>query len=118
MVDKSSEELFEERVKRIRDVVNLKEPDRVPITPFLGTFPSRYAGVSIADYFFNIEKSLKAFEKTNVDFDFDACQFAPSSFSSGYVVKGLGMKQLRVPGADLPSDTHFQWIQDRWLGPE
>lgn len=115
---KSSEELFKERVKRIRDVVNLKEPDRVPVTPFLGTFPSRYAGVSIADYFFNIEKSTKAFEKTNVDFDFDACQFAPSSFSSGYVVKGLGMKQLRVPGADLPSNTHFQWIQDRWLGAE
>jgi hypothetical protein len=118
MIAKSPEELFKERVKRIGDVINIKEPDRVPITPFLGTFPSRYAGVSIADYFFNIEKSLKAFEKTNVDFDFDACQFAPSSFSSGYVVKGLGMKQLRVPGADLPSDTHFQWIQDRWLGPE
>jgi len=116
--EKTSEELYKERVQRLWDVINLRKPDRVPVAPFLGTFPSRYAGVTVADYFFDIEKTVKAFEKTTVDFDFDACQFAPSSFSTGYVVKGLGMKQLKVSGIDLPQNAHFQWVQEKWVGPE
>ncbi len=33
-----AEDLFKERIQRVRDAVALKEPDRVPITPFTDIF--------------------------------------------------------------------------------
>ena len=44
---KSPEELYQERVKRVLDVVQLKVPDRVPIFGHFEAFPYYWAGVSI-----------------------------------------------------------------------
>jgi hypothetical protein len=62
---KDAAERYKERIQRILDVINLKEPDKVPVAPYLETFPARYAGITIADYFLNPEKAYAAFEKNH-----------------------------------------------------
>ncbi len=50
--DKSPEELYQEREKRVRDTIQLKEPDRVPVLMGCAYFPGKYAGVpSSAAYY-------------------------------------------------------------------
>ncbi|MFC1949565.1 hypothetical protein ACFLW0_05280, partial [Chloroflexota bacterium] len=39
---KSPEELYEEREKRLRDAIELKEPDRVPVALTMNYFPVSY----------------------------------------------------------------------------
>lgn len=50
---KSPEELYEEREKRVRDVIQLKVPDRVPVCLAMGYFPARYTGVSCATAYYD-----------------------------------------------------------------
>ncbi|MBW1815476.1 MAG: hypothetical protein JRJ39_18155 [Deltaproteobacteria bacterium] len=47
MNKENAKQLLDERVQRVRDAVALKEPDRVPITPFTDIFfPTIQAGMS------------------------------------------------------------------------
>ena len=43
-MDTKSEKLFSEREKRIRDAIDLKQPDRVPFAPFCSFFAVTHAG--------------------------------------------------------------------------
>ena len=39
-----AEKAYRERVTRIKDAIELKKPDRVPVFPVIGFFPAFYAG--------------------------------------------------------------------------
>jgi len=43
---KSNDELYQERLQRVKDVVALKVPDRVPIVSPVQAFTYFYAGVT------------------------------------------------------------------------
>jgi hypothetical protein len=45
-MDKTPEQLYEEREKRVNDVIQLKVPDRVPVMSLFGFFQARYAGIT------------------------------------------------------------------------
>ena len=45
-MDKTPEQLYEEREKRVNDVIQLKVPDRVPVMSLFGFFQARYAGIA------------------------------------------------------------------------
>jgi uroporphyrinogen-III decarboxylase len=111
---KDKVEQYKERLQRILDAINLKEPDRVPVAPYLETFPARYTGITIADYFLNPEKAYAAFEKTIIDFDFDTASPIPI-LGPASVVKPTGIKMYKMPGVDLSPNTIFQFIQKEWL---
>ena len=53
---------YDEKYKRIHDAIELKEPDRVPITPAAELFPVLNAGYTVAEvvYDYTLEKSRKA----------------------------------------------------------
>ncbi|MFC2070497.1 hypothetical protein ACFLTB_04940, partial [Chloroflexota bacterium] len=43
--DKTPEQLYGEREKRVRDAIQLKEPDRVPVRLETHSFPAHYVGI-------------------------------------------------------------------------
>lgn len=48
MTDKTPEELYQERNKRVSEAVRLQIPHRVPIVLSFGYFPAKYAGITCA----------------------------------------------------------------------
>lgn len=107
---KSPEELFKEREQRWNDAVAIKEPDRVPLCPFVNFWPARYKGLSFKEAMFDHARAAKAFKETVIEFDWD---MAPSMLPmmSGNVFKALKLKILKIPGVDLPDNVNFQAVE-------
>ena len=110
---KTPQQLYEERVKRVEDAIQLKIPDRVPITLSLGYFPAKYTGISCADAFYNPIIWKEAAKKTVVD-------FAPDTFlgvgtDSGGALEALDFKQMVWPGhGTSPHHTH-QFVEREYM---
>ena len=50
------EVLYQERIKRVQDVIELREPDRVPIVGLFGFFPAKYTGITCEEAMFEFTK--------------------------------------------------------------
>jgi hypothetical protein len=66
-----AEEAFKKRARRIADVIQLKTPDRVPVTPAFGMFPALDNSFTCEDVFFDPNKAYTAWMKTLADFEPD-----------------------------------------------
>jgi len=70
-MDKTPEQLYEEREKRVNDVIQLKVPDRVPVMSLFGFFPARYAGIAFEQSMYDYDKMMSAWVNAMVEFDPD-----------------------------------------------
>ncbi len=110
---KTLQQLYEERVKRVEDAIQLKVPDRVPIALSLGYFPAKYAGVTCTDAYYNPAKWKEASIKTVVDFEPDAC--TAMGPDSGKALEALDFKQMVWPGhGTSPHHTH-QFVEGEYM---
>src|SRR5512138_1431972 len=93
--DKTPEQLFHEREKRINDAVALKEPDRVPVMNIFGFFPARFAGISFRDAMYDYDKTMRAWVDTMLEFQPDVCDDPFTSRFWGRILDLLDYKQFR-----------------------
>ena len=112
-MDKSPQQLYDERAKRVEDTIQLKVPDRVPVAFSLGYFPAKYTGITCADAYYNPVKWKEAAKKTVIDFEPDACiAVGPDS---GYALEALDFRQLKWPGhGTSPYHTH-QFVEGEYM---
>ena len=97
---KTVEELHEEREKRVNDAIELRVPDRVPVTIQTGVFAARYAGIPVSSMYYDHDAYRKACVKTIVDFEPD--QGASMILvNSGLILELLDTKHQRWPGCTL-----------------
>ena len=108
---KTPEQLYEEREKRIRDVVYLKEPDRVPL--FIFPDPAARYGLSQADAYYNPVAWRQALIKETVYFEPDMAYAGLST--SGEALTTLDVKNKLWPGGPLPPDYEYQFIEGEWM---
>jgi len=107
---KSPEELYEEREKRIRDAIELKKPDRVPVVLTTNYFPARYVGrLTIADSYHDHGAWQEATKKTIVDLKPDL--YSAGAGGSGLALKSLGPKLFKWPGDGLGPNSMHQYIE-------
>jgi uroporphyrinogen-III decarboxylase len=112
-MDKTPQQLYEERAKRVEDAIQLKEPDRVPVVLSLGYFPAKYTGITCADAFYNPAKWKEASIKTVMDFAPDAC--TAMGPDSGKALDALDFKQMLWPGGGgSPYHTH-QFVENEYM---
>jgi uroporphyrinogen-III decarboxylase len=107
---KSPAELFQEREKRIADVVSLKVPDRVPLRFSLAYFPAKYCAIPTKAAFYDPAKWKWACKKTLLDFDAD-CYLPSTGVGSGQAMEILGVRTMKWPGHGLPDNTGHQAIE-------
>jgi hypothetical protein len=102
------------REQRFNDIVALKRPDRVPVTPLaFQYFASRVAGVSNRDAGYDHDLMYRCLEEATERFDWD---FAPQTgVLPSPSLEALGATQIRWPGGDLPDDAVFQWVEDEYM---
>ena len=106
MAEKSAQELYAERVKRIRDAVALKTPDRIPVLANGHAWPGRVLGLKMSDIAANVPVSTKAFIDVWSRFEgLDAIQIPGFHHS---VLSMMWLAKVKVPGRDLPDDELWQ----------
>jgi len=108
---------YQERAKRFLDVVDLKEPNQVPTVMMVGGFVAAYGGISLADTFYDAEKTAQANRKYMEDFQPEYL-LGGGGMPMGKVFDLLGYSLYKWPGGDLPDDTPFQFVEGEYMPEE
>ena len=115
--DKSPAQLYEERERRVRDAIELREPDRVPVRLETHAFPARYAGIQMAAKYYDLAAWKEATRKTILDFEPDIYQSTVMP-ESGETFRLLDPKHLKWPGGALPADVAHQAVEQEYMRAE
>ncbi len=105
---------YQQRTQRMKDIIDLKKPDRVPILPFIGSYFALYAGISPHDVMYDYVKYAQAWKKFNEDFRPDYLVFS-GAFNPGKVFDTLDYKVYRWPGHGIPESTPFQTLEGEYM---
>src|SRR3989304_3181701 len=111
---KSAEQLLEERDKRVYDAIELRVPDRVPVTIQTGVFSARYAGIPLSAMYYDHAAYREAMLKTILDFEPDTGA-SMVLVNSGTVLELLDAKHQRGPGGNLPADVPYQFVEGEYM---
>lgn len=113
-MEKTPEELYQEREKRVSDAIQLKVPDRVPIAPFVGFFPAKYAGITAEEAMYDYDKAYRAWKKTCLDFQWD--MIVPPRYAyTGPTFEALDYKQLKWPGHGVAPNYSYQFVEGEYM---
>jgi hypothetical protein len=109
-----AEKAYRQRAQMIKDAIELKKPERVPISAFVGFFPAGYAGLTAYDMMYDYEKLGIAFRKFHEDFKTDTLV---SSFliGPGKVFEILDYKLYQWPGHGTPLDAPYQCVEKEYM---
>jgi hypothetical protein len=107
---KSPQELYAEREKRLRDALELKIPDRVPVVITMNYFPARYVGgMDISESYYNYASWREATKRTIIELDPDI--IAPAAGGPGNALEALSPKLYKWPGGSLGPNVMHQYIE-------
>ena len=114
---KTPEELYKEREQRIKDAIQLKVPDRVPIWfQDLSFFPAKYAGITFEEAMYDDDKLFTAYKKTITYFEPDMYFNPAAAFHTpGDALETLDCKQLKWPGHGVSPYHTFQFIEGEYM---
>lgn len=113
-MEKSPEELYKEREKRVNDAIQLKVPDRVPFFPVTELYAAKHTGMTLEEAFYNPDKWFAAMKKTVIDLDPDI--FWPFGiFTSGQAYDAVDFKQIKWPGHGVSSVHSFQFVEGEYM---
>lgn len=112
---KTSEELFQEREKRVNQAIQLKEPDRVPVMCLTGFFPASYAGITCEEAMYDMDKVMAAWTKFLEDFEPDMTDNPFTIRFLGAVLDTLDYKQLKWAGHGLDKNASYQFCEDEYM---
>ncbi len=99
---KTTEELLREREKRMNDAIELRVPDRVPVTMHTGVFSAKYARIPLSAMYYDHAAYKEACLQTVLDFEPDSGA-SMMLVSSGTALELLDVKHQRWPGYNLPA---------------
>ncbi len=110
----SAVRLYDERVRRVLDVVQLKIPDRIPIVSPIQAFPYHWCGVSIKDAMNDFALSRQVCHRFVDDFEPDL-DFGPIFMYPAKAMKMLGLKWFRWAGNGLGDDVMYQFVEGEYM---
>jgi hypothetical protein len=111
-ISPEAEQAYRERATRIKDAIQLKVPDRVPVIPSVGFFPAHYAGITTQEAMYDYEKSCQAYEKYTFDFAPDAHR-GPYGLGKAYDI--IDYKLFVWPGHGTGVNMPFQCVEGEYM---
>lgn len=110
-MEKTSEELFKEREKRVFDAIHLRVPDRVPVSAFGGFFSAKYYGFTCRDVMYDRDKAEQAALRFLQEFQPDTGE-NPFMFTLiGAQLESIGYNRLAWPGHGLDDISSYQFLE-------
>ncbi len=114
-VDGEAERAFKIRTRRLIDVYNVREPDRVPVSLPIGSLPAYLAGIDYRTAMYDYERTIEAWDKFNVEFIADEWA-TPFSVLPGPLYDAIDYKLYSWPGRGLPTNaTGFQYNEGEYM---
>jgi hypothetical protein len=108
---KSTTQLYEEREQRASDVIDLKVPDRVPLT--INADFAKYTNVPRSASYYDPISFKRATRYITVSFEPDLV--FPGLTSSGAAMEALGVTNRLWPGGNLPPDYRYQFQEMEYM---
>jgi hypothetical protein len=112
--EKTPEQLYQEREKRVSDAIQLQVPDRVPVLLGLGYFPATYTGISCEAAYYDYAQWRWANKKTILDFEPDLYRMS-TGLDSGAAFEALDTKQILWPGHGVPPNHSHQFVEGEYM---
>ena len=97
----SNKDLYQQKLKRIKDAVHLKKQDRVPIILKFGYFVARYTGITYQDLIYDLLKCSAACRKNTTS-------------RRGYNMLGFSRRLLVLALALMTPANAAEMTPDRW----
>ncbi|MEE8396846.1 MAG: uroporphyrinogen decarboxylase family protein [bacterium] len=116
--EQSPEELYQERERRVRDAIELRVPDRVPLTPFYMFYPAFQAGMNAKQAMYDYSGLEDVARNMVQDFGFDMFNNLHPIVSLGPLLDILQWKQFKWPGQQIAEDYTYQFVEDEYMPPE
>ena len=110
--------LYSEREKRIRDAIELKQPDRVPFAPFCSFFAVKHAGFEFEEAMHDYDKLIETVKKFTIDFQPDAFSDTFRIMAWAKTLEILDYKQLVWPGHNGNLNTTYQFVENEYMTAE
>ena len=115
-VSPKAEEAYKVRVKRLVDVYNVREPDRVPVNLPVGSLPLISYGINMRTAMYDYNKAVQACKKFNEQYEDELEYFASPGAIPGRVMDILDFKLYSWPGHGLPQDAPgFQFVEGEYM---
>jgi hypothetical protein len=108
---KTVEQLYEERVQRVKDVIELRTPDRVPLMVLVEAH--RYSGIPKSAAFYDPITLKRTMRKMAVDLEPDMSE--PGFPSCGAAMTELDVQNCVWPGGPKPQDYEYQFIEAEYM---
>jgi len=112
-MDQAAEKAFREREQRLMDAVQLKEPDRVPVSIGLNYHPAKLAGTAAWDAYYNFPAWKKAYVDAAMYYQPDRVMVVPNQ--KGSILEALGAKQLAWPGHGVARTSTHQFLEGEYM---
>jgi uroporphyrinogen-III decarboxylase len=110
-----AEKAYNTRLKRIADVYQVKEPDRVPVQMFFGVLPLKWAGTTLRAGMYDYEELRRAWRKFLHEFEMDTYS-GPGMVLPGRVYDLLDYRLYKWPGHGLAEDAPaFQFAEGEYM---
>lgn len=111
----TAEKLYRMREKRITDAIELRVPDRMPVTASLAFFPARYCSWTMEEMMYDPDKLWEVQLKTTHDFEPDIAQNPFAGTFMGPLLDVLDYRQMQWPGRQLAPDVPFQFVEGEYM---
>ena len=72
------QQLFHDRVTRYLTALDVKKPDKIPIRPMFSEFCAKYAGFSLQEVYYDLDKDFASVDRVLEDFDLDVVWRLPA----------------------------------------
>jgi len=106
---------YQTKIKRFRDVIELKKPDRVPILIMATFMPANLYGVKPKDCMYDTDIWHDTFTRYMVDYAPDY-YVTPAFVGNGKVFEILDYKQLHWPGHGISDDASgYQYLEGEYM---
>jgi hypothetical protein len=108
---KTVEQLYNERAKRVRDVIELREPDRVPFMVLIE--PHEYSGIPKSAAYYDPISLKRTMRKMAVDLEPDMSE--PGFPACGAAMTELDIRNCIWPGGPKSADYDYQFIEGEYM---
>jgi len=113
----AAEQAYRVRAKRMIDVYDVSEPDRVPVALPIASLPVKHAGISYRSAMYDPAQAAAAWTKFNLEADMDA--WAAPSVPPGRMLDLLDYKMYRWPGHGMAEDAvDYQFVEAEYMQAE
>jgi uroporphyrinogen-III decarboxylase len=112
-MDTAEAQAFREREKRLMDAVQLRTPDRVPISIGLNYFPAKFAGTTTWAAYYDFPAWKQAYIKAARYYEPDRLLVVLNQ--SGSVLEALDNRQLRWPGHGVSRYHTHQFVEGEYM---